>query len=56
MHAASAANRFVASDGMHPALLATSSVLGLGAAAGIWLAFFPPRRRRAAAGAPRAAR
>lgn len=55
MHAVSTANRFVVDGGMHPALLALSSLLGLGAAAGIWLAFFPPRRRRAAAGTPRAA-
>lgn len=54
MHVASAANRFLVSEGMHPALLASSSLLGLGAAAGIWLAFFPPGRSRAVAGAPRA--
>jgi hypothetical protein len=51
MHAASAANRFVVSDGMHPAALAVSSALGLGAAVGLWLAFFPPRARRTALGA-----
>lgn len=39
IHVASAVNRFVVSEGTHPALLATSSALGLGAAACLWRAF-----------------
>lgn len=53
MHAASALNRFAAPDGMHPAVLATSSALGTAAAASLWLAFFPPRRRLVRAGTAR---
>lgn len=49
IHIASAANRFVMPDGMHPVTLASSSLLGLGAAICLWLAFFRHGRARAAA-------
>ena len=49
IHVASGVNRFVVSEGTHPAVLAVSSALGLGAAACLWLAFFPHGRARAAA-------
>lgn len=48
MHGISIANRFAVAEGTHPVLLAASSGLGLGAASCLWLAFFPPRRARAA--------
>jgi hypothetical protein len=51
MHVASTVNRFLAPGGMHPAVLATSSALGLAAAAGLWLAFFPRPRAIARAAA-----
>ena len=44
IHACGMANRFASPDGVHPALLATQSLLGLTAAVGLWLAFFPGRR------------
>lgn len=43
IHAASGANRFLVTQGTHPAVLAASSALGLGAAACLWLAFLRPR-------------
>jgi len=53
IHAISIANRFAVAEGMHPSLLAASSAFGLAAASCLWLAFFPPRRARAAlAGRP----
>ncbi|MEB2345112.1 MAG: hypothetical protein OZ948_10235 [Deltaproteobacteria bacterium] len=48
IHAATAANRFLTAQGTHPAVLALSSALGLGAAGCLWLAF---RRARTTAGA-----
>jgi hypothetical protein len=48
IHVASGVNRFVATEGTHPAVLAVSSALGLGAAACLWRAF--SRERVAADG------
>jgi hypothetical protein len=49
IHVVTAANRFVVADGLHPAALALSSLLGLGAATCLWQAFFPRRPRQPAA-------
>jgi hypothetical protein len=46
IHVASGANRFLVEQGTHPAVLALSSALGLGAALCLWRAF--PRGRPAA--------
>ena len=46
IHVCSAANRFLDPDTIHPALLTVQAALGLGAASGIWFAFFPPHRSR----------
>lgn len=53
IHVVTALNRLVMPDGLHPASLTASSLLGLVAAACLWQAFFPrrPRRKPAAAGA-----
>jgi len=39
IHVASGVNRFLVTEGTHPAVLAASSGLGLGAASCLWLAF-----------------
>jgi hypothetical protein len=47
MHVVSMAGRLLYGAAPPPPwLLATASLLGVVAAAGIWLAFFPPRRVR----------
>ena len=53
IHVVTAVNRLGMPEGLHPAALATSSLLGLAAAACLWQAFFPrgPRRDSAAASA-----
>jgi hypothetical protein len=42
VHLCSMANRFLDPVVVHPAILLTTSALGFGAAAAIWLTFFPP--------------
>lgn len=46
IYVVTAANWFVRSEGLHPAALTLSSLLGLGAAACLWLAFFGRARTR----------
>ncbi len=46
IHIVTAVNRFVMQDGLHPATLTASSLLGLGAATCLWRAFFPRRPRK----------
>jgi hypothetical protein len=47
IHLCGMANRLAGHTGIHPALLAVQSLLGLVAAVGLWLAFFPGAARRA---------
>jgi hypothetical protein len=48
LHILSAVNRFLDPGTIAPLVLILQDLLGLAAATGIWLAFFPPRRLRVA--------